>query len=72
MGFAIPMFEWFSQDLKALLLKYLSKEKIEQSGVFHYEAIADDMQRLESGEHVNIDKLWLILVYQMWYDKYME
>ncbi len=71
MGFAIPMFEWFSQDLKALLLKYLSKEKIEQSGVFHYEAIADDMRRLESGEHVNIDKLWLILVYQMWYDKYM-
>ncbi len=72
MGFGIPMFEWFSEDLKVLLEKHLNKETIESQGFFNYEEIEREMGEFEKGKYVNIDKLWFILVFQMWHARYMK
>jgi asparagine synthase (glutamine-hydrolysing) len=72
MGFGIPMFEWFSTDLKDMLDKYLTKENIEKQGFFNYEAIEKEMTKMKNEEYVNIDMLWYILVFQMWHERYME
>jgi asparagine synthase (glutamine-hydrolysing) len=71
MGFGIPMFEWFSTDLKDMLDRYLTKENIEKQGFFNYEAIEAEMTKMKNGEYVNIDMLWYILVFQMWHERYM-
>jgi asparagine synthase (glutamine-hydrolysing) len=72
MGFGIPMFEWFSEDLKTLLEKHLNKETITAQGFFNYEEIEREMGEFEKGKYVNIDKLWFILVFQMWHARYMK
>ncbi len=72
MGFGIPMFEWFSKDLRQMLDHYLTKERIEKEGFFNFNAIEKEMKKLDSNEYVNIDMLWYILVFEMWYEKYMN
>lgn len=72
MGFGIPMFEWFSKDLKVLLEKHLKKSTIESQGFFNYAEIEKEMRQFENGKYVNIDKLWFILVFQMWHERYMK
>ncbi len=72
MGFGIPMFEWFSEDLKVLLEKHLNKKSIEAQGFFNYKEVAREMGEFENGKYVNIDKLWFILVFQMWHARYMN
>ncbi len=72
MGFGIPMFEWFSEDLKLLLEKHLNRETISQQGFFNFEEIKKELEQFENGKYVNIDKLWFILVFQMWHARYMD
>ncbi len=71
MGFGIPMFEWFSSDLRDLLEKYLTKENIEKQGFFNYQTIEKEMEKLDEDKYVNIDMLWFILVFAMWHERYM-
>jgi len=30
------------------------------------------MEKMKNDEYVNIDMLWYILVFSMWYEKYIE
>lgn len=69
MGFGIPMFEWFSTDLRHLFDRYLAKARLEHEGVLNATYVEDELQRLKRGEPVNINKLWFILVFEMWHER---
>lgn len=72
MGFGIPMFEWFSSDLKILFEKYFTKERIEKEGVLNFDYIEQEYNKLKNNKAVNINKLWFILVFEMWHEKHMD
>jgi len=71
MGFGIPMFEWFSSDLKELFETYFKEEKLKHK-LFDNNYIYNEYKKLKNNQKVNINKLWFILVFQMWYEKYMK
>ncbi len=71
MGFGIPMFEWFGGDLKELFDIYFKKEKFNHD-LLNFQYIQKEYDKLKRGDAININKLWFILVFQMWYERYMN
>jgi|TARA_R110002072_G_scaffold212927_1_gene370336 asparagine synthase (glutamine-hydrolysing) len=71
-GFSIPIFEWFSDELKVYLLHYLAYERLESAGIFNPTYVVGLRDRYLNGELVNVTKLWHILVFEMWRDTWLS
>jgi asparagine synthase (glutamine-hydrolysing) len=71
-GFSVPIHEWFRNELSDLFKYYLSSSKLNKHGFFDTSYVISKRDRyLECGD-VSIHKLWAILVFQMWHEKWME
>ena len=66
MGFGIPMFEWFRSELIDLFDHYFTEDD-----VIDMEYPQELLRRFKSGEYVNVNKLWFVLVYKMWRERYL-
>ena len=71
MGFGIPMFEWFSTDLRELFEDNFKKEYFKHN-LLNYDYVQKEFNKLKNNQVVNINKLWFVLVFQMWYRRYMN
>ena len=69
MGFSIPVFEWFKDELKEYFETYLNKKSLKETG-FNYEYI-NQMKKSYYNGYGNPHKLWLVLMYQMWREKWI-
>lgn len=72
MGFAIPLENWLQNDLKEKVFYYLDNEKIEKQNIFNQMFINEIKQDFYSGRKEFTNKLWYILMFQMWYEKWMQ
>ena len=71
MGFAIPIGNWMLTSLKGLVDTYISKEKIEQQGIFNWNFVEQLKTNFYSGKKELDTKIWYLLMFQMWYEKHM-
>ena len=71
MGFAIPLAEWLQKDLKELVEEFVDLNKIEKQGVFQVSYVEDIKKKFYSGKKEYDVKLWYLLMFQMWYAKWM-
>ncbi len=69
-GFDIPLTPWLRYHLKPLIDNYLSKKKIEDTGLFHYSFVKGLIDGHLSRKKNYRQLLWPLLVYQMWHEKY--
>lgn len=70
-GFGVPLSAWFTNELKSFVLATLAPERIRVHGLFD----SDMVQKIVS-EHMNKKadhrkKLWSLIVFQLWYEKWM-
>lgn len=72
MGFGIPMLEWFGGDLRGLFDTYFREEKLKNHNLLNNACVQREYQKLKDNKQININKLWYILVFQMWYEKYVK
>ena len=72
MGFAIPIFEWFKGDLKELFEVNFTEEKLNKHKLLNNKYIEKEYNKFKNGKALNINKLWFILVFQLWYEKYLK
>lgn len=71
MGFGVPLMEWFKDELKEYFLIYLDEERLKKEGVFNAKEVVWMRDKYLKGEKVNVETLWSLLVFQMWYEKWM-
>jgi asparagine synthase (glutamine-hydrolysing) len=64
-GFGIPIFEWFKSDLKKLFNQYFVDDDI-----INMNYIRKLQKDFENGKNVSVYKLWFVLIYKMWKEKY--
>ena len=71
MGFSPPVTEWFRDELKIYFLHYLSYERLEKAGLFNPDEVIRLRDEYLNGKCVSVHKLWFILMFEMWYERWM-
>ncbi len=71
MGFGVPLIEWFKDELKEYFLIYLDEDRLKKEGIFNAKEVIWMRDKYLNGEKVNVETLWSLLVFQMWYEKWM-
>ena len=73
MGFGIPVERWLRNELKPLLLETLATDKISKQGVLNAEKVKQAVEAyLNKDKNVDFQRIWFLLMFQMWYDKWMN
>jgi asparagine synthase (glutamine-hydrolysing) len=71
-GFEVPLLKWFRKEMKSLIMDdLLSKQLIEDQGIFSYNEIEKLKSRLFSSDPGDVHaRIWGLIVFQSWYKKY--
>ena len=70
--FIAPLMIWFREDLKDQLRYYLSEESLSKTQVFNPRPIIHLRDNYLAGKSVNYQKLWQVLMFQLWYNQWIE
>jgi asparagine synthase (glutamine-hydrolysing) len=70
-GFGIPISHWLSHDLKYLMDDYLDAGRIRKEGIFDHEFVETTVRRHCSGQEDNGYRLYNLLMFQMWKERWM-
>ncbi len=71
MGFSIPIEQWLSADLKTKVEHYLSNDLIKKQGLFDVDEVSNLKLQFFSDKKEYGSKIWYLLMFQMWYEKWM-
>lgn len=69
--FIAPLMVWFKDDLKEQLKYFLSENCLSKTGVFDHEPVIKLRDEYLAGRKVNYQKLWQILIFQLWYNRWI-
>ena len=72
MGFGIPIADWLQNDLKPFVNKYLDENFIEKQNIFNNSEIQRIRKSFYQGKSERAEKIWYLLMFQMWYDKWIN
>lgn len=71
-GFVIPLASWLKTSFKPLVTKYVSEEKLREHQLFNVDAALDIKKKFyQNSNPTNAQKLWMMLQFQMWYERWM-
>jgi asparagine synthase (glutamine-hydrolysing) len=71
-GFGIPIASWMQNEIAFLLDEYLNEHDIQHQGLFNWEPIKQIVAAFKAGKLEYTNKVWYLLVFQMWYKKWMK
>ena len=72
MGFGVPIFNWFKDELKDYLNIYLDEQRVAKEGIFQPGMVVKIRDKYLKGENVNINKIWFLLMFEMWMERWMK
>jgi len=72
MGFAIPIESWLKNELRDQVEYYLSNNKIDETGLFDVSTIEKLKTAFFNGRKEYGVKIWYLLSFMMWYEKWMK
>jgi asparagine synthase (glutamine-hydrolysing) len=70
--FIAPLKIWFREEMRNLLIDHVNRETLERQGVFNADAVLKMRDQYLQGESVSHQKIWNILLFQIWYNTYMD
>jgi asparagine synthase (glutamine-hydrolysing) len=71
-GFPAPIGNWLDRDLSYLIDKWLDPRYIKSQGIFNEKMIGEYVKAFRDGKKYHDKRLWSIIFFQMWYNKYIE
>ena len=72
MGFGVPIEDWFRGELKEMLLDYLSPERLTKEGLFDHNLVEEKIKEHLSGKANHQYRLWALLMWEMWRERWLE
>ena len=72
MGFGIPIADWLQKDLKPFVDQYFDEAFIAKQNIFNNSEIQRIKRSFYEGKVERAEKIWYLLMFQMWYDKWMN
>jgi asparagine synthase (glutamine-hydrolysing) len=71
-GFSIPLARWFKNELNGLLHDYLMDHRAKQRGLFQHRYVSRIVREHETGVRLWHNRLWALLVLEMWFRKFID
>lgn len=71
MGFGVPVFSWFRNELRHYADDFM-QEKDFSHGLFKPEAVKQIISQFYKGDKNYNNLFWYLLMFQMWYKKWMQ
>ena len=71
-GFGIPIARWLAGELKGMVLEKLNKTDLESQGLFNYPYIEKILNDHFSGRQDNRLKIYNLLVFELWREKWLK
>ena len=71
MGFGVPIDSWLRGPLKALLLDYLSAERLKKEGLFNETILNQKIHEHLRGQCNHHYRLWAVLMWEMWRERWL-
>ncbi len=71
MGFSVPLDQWLREEIKAIAERYLFSSDAGLLRYFNASAIQQLWNEHQSGSHQHGTVLWSLLMFEMWYQRYM-
>lgn len=71
-GFTPPIYTWLRGPLSDLLDRYLSEEELNKAGIWNVDFVRNQLDRFKSGKLYYVQTIWHVLVFQMWFKKWMS
>lgn len=71
-GFGIPVAQWLRTDLRHYIDEYLTKEQLDKHGLINTEKALAVRDAFLSGRDRSETQVWLLLIFQMWWNRWME
>lgn len=71
-GFVGPMAQWLKNDLKSYTLETLSEKNLKKHDLLNCKTIQRILDQHFSGREIHDTLIWSILVFQKWYDLYID
>ena len=72
MGFGIPIANWLQHDLKPFVDQYFDEAFIIKQNIFNNDEIQRIKKSFYHGKIERAEKIWFLLMFQMWYDRWMN
>jgi asparagine synthase (glutamine-hydrolysing) len=73
MGFAIPIGKWLQKELKELVLDHLNEHFIKDQRIFNFKYIERILIEFYENKKMELDvKIWYLLMFQMWYRRWIN
>jgi asparagine synthase (glutamine-hydrolysing) len=71
-GFGIPIAEWLKGRLNPLLHDVLSPQRLNEQGIFDAGYVSRLIAEHETAKASHHKELWTLLVFQLWYDRFLS
>ena len=71
-GFEMPIGAWFRKELRFLIEQYLEEGRVRRQGLFDPRIINTMVSNHMSGRQDTSWPLWNLIVFEHWYEKYIE
>ncbi len=71
-GFPAPIGNWLQTELSFMIDKYLDEKELNKHGLFNYSFVKNLVAKFRSGETFHYKRIWTLIVFQMWFNRYME
>ena len=72
MGFGIPVEQWLTVDLKHIVETFFEIKYLEKQNIFNVIEVRKIIDAFYNGKKERAEKIWYLLMFQMWYDKWMK
>jgi len=70
-GFPAPVGDWLYKDLRYMIDKWLSAEMISKVGILDEKTVRSVLNNFLAGKKYHHKRVWAMIIFQMWYDKYI-
>jgi asparagine synthase (glutamine-hydrolysing) len=71
-GFRIPMEQWMRNELKHYLYEYINEEQLAKHNFINAKKAIAVRDEFLAGRDFKESQVWLLLVFQMWWNRWME
>ena len=71
-GFVGPMAQWLKTDLKSYVVEALSEKNLKKHDLLNSSTVKKILDEHFSGKEIHDTLIWSILIFQKWYDLYVE